>query len=191
MKLSGFSVLFWTIMACLWTANHTVSAQDLPSKWYFGKEYNDKLSDNWAKDGVAATDYGQGILRIVKEDGSAPDSSLVVKSKPIAGPVSAGDYILFEFPKTKLAAGSHVEFDLTFSAEEGAPSEWIFEYFDGEWISGGKYKVYGNTFENSYLATSVLETVQLKNAVDGTLKLRMRALKSKKIKTKTPKNCHH
>ena len=186
MKLSRFSALFCTILAFLWTANIIVSAQELPSKWYFGKGYNDKLSKNWANDGIVATDYGKGILRIVKADGTPVDSSLVVKSKPIAGPVSAGDYILFEFPETKLEAGSFVEFDLTFSAEEGAPSEWVFEYFDGEWVSGGKYKVYGNTFETSYQATSVLETAQFKNAVDGTLKLRMRALKSKKIKTKKP-----
>ena len=186
MKLSRFSALFCTFLAFLWAANIIVSAQELPSKWYFGKGYNDKLSKNWANDGIVATDYGKGILRIVKADGTPVDSSLVVKSKPIAGPVSAGDYILFEFPETKLDAGSFVEFDLTFSAEEGAPSEWIFEYFDGEWISGGKYKVYGNTFENSYLATSVLETAKFKNEVDGTLKLRMRALKSKKIKTKKP-----
>lgn len=186
MKPHRFSALFWTIFTCLWTTFNTVSAQELPSKWYFGKGYNDKVSKNWAKDGIVATDCGQGILKVVKADGSAPDSSLVIKNKPVAGPVSAGDCLLFEFPKTKLEAGSFVEFDLTFSAEEGAPSEWIFEYFDGDWISGGKYKVYGNTFENSYQATSVLETAQLKNAVDGTLRLRMRALKSKKIKTKKP-----
>ena len=186
MNLSRFSALFWIFFACLWTTANTVSAQELPSKWYFGKGYNDKVSKNWAKDGIVATDYGQGILKVVKADGSAPDSSLVIKSKPIAGPVSAGDYLLFEFPKTKLEAGSFIEFDLTFSAEEGAPSEWIFEYFDGKWIAGGKYKVYGNTFETSYQATSVLETARLKNAVDGTLKLRMRALKSKTIKTKKP-----
>ena len=186
MSLSRFSAIFCTILAFLWTANIIVSAQEVPSKWYFGKGYNDKLSKNWANDGIVATDYGKGILRIVKADGTPVDSSLVIKNKPIAGPVSAGDYILFEFPETKLDAGSFVEFDLTFSAEEGAPSEWIFEYFDGEWVSGGKYKVYGNTFETSYQATSVLETAQFKNAVDGTLKLRMRALKSKKIKTKKP-----
>ena len=186
MRLSATSATIVLLLSCLWTVFVPASAQELPSKWYFGKGYNDKVSKNWAKDGIVATDCGQGILKVVKADGSAPDSSLVIKNKPVAGPVSAGDCLLFEFPKTKLEAGSFVEFDLTFSAEEGAPSEWIFEYFDGDWISGGKYKVYGNTFENSYQATSVLETAQLKNAVDGTLRLRMRTLKSKKIKTKKP-----
>ena len=106
MKLSRFLTTFCTILAFLWTANIIISAQELPSKWYFGKGYNDKLSKNWANDGIAATDYGKGILRIVKADGTPVDSSLVVKSKPIAGPVNAGDYILFEFPETKLEAGS-------------------------------------------------------------------------------------
>lgn len=175
-----------TIFAYYLTLCLDVSAQELPSKWYFGKGYNNNISENWAKDGIIATDYGQGILKVVKADGSVPDSSFIVGRKPIAGPVSIGDCILFKFPNTRLEAGSFVEFDLTFSAEEGAPSEWIFEYFDGEWIAGDKYKVYGDNYEKTYQPTSVLETVRLKNAVDGTLKLRMRALKSEVIKTTKP-----
>lgn len=161
----------------------SISAQELPSKWYFGKKYHRNISKSWRNDGVAvATDYGQALLRVVKADGSRPDSCIFHRYRPMAGPMQAGDCLVMEFPQTNLPAGSFVEFDLTFAAEEGAPSEWIFEYLDGgEWISGNIYKVYGSPLEKCYQCTSVLETVRLENAADGTLKMRMRALESKPV----------
>lgn len=162
-------------------------AQELPSKWYFGKAYHKNVSKSWRSEGVAvATDYGKALLRAVKADGSQPDSCIFFRYRPMAGPIAAGDCLVMEFPKTNLPAGSFVEFDMTFAAEEGAPSEWVFEYLDGgEWISGNTYKVYGSPFEKCHQYTSVLETVRLKNAADGTLKMRMRALESKPVKALT------
>ena len=159
-------------------------AQDFPSKWYFGKAYHKNISKSWRAEGVAvATDYGQALLRAVKADGSMPDSCIFYRYRPMAGPMAAGDCLVMEFPKSNLPAGSFVEFDMTFSAEEGTPSEWVFEYLDGgQWVSGRKYKVYGSPFEKCHQYTSVLETVRLKNAADGTLKMRMRALESKPVK---------
>jgi len=161
----------------------SISAQELPSKWYFGKKYHRNISKSWRNDGVAvATEYGQALLRVVKADGSRPDSCIFHRYRPMAGPMQAGDCLVMEFPQTNLPAGSFVEFDLTFAAEEGAPSEWIFEYLDGgEWISGNIYKVYGSPLEKCYQCTSVLGTVRLENAADGTLKMRMRALESKPV----------
>lgn len=55
----------------------SISAQELPSKWYFGKKYHRNISKSWCNDGVAvATDYGQALLRVVKADGSRPDINL-------------------------------------------------------------------------------------------------------------------
>lgn len=158
-------------------------AQELPSKWYFGKKYHKSVSKSWRAEGVAAaTDYGQALLKAVKADGSQPDSCIFFRYRPMAGPMQAGDCLVMEFPQTNFPAGSFVEFDLTFAAEEGAPSEWIFEYLDGgRWISGNVYKVYGSPFERCHQYTSVLETIRLENAASGTLQIRMRALESKPV----------
>lgn len=162
----------------------SVSAQELPSKWYFGKKYQKKVAQSWCSEGVAeATEYGQALLRAVKADGSLPDSCFFYRYRPMAGPMQAGDCLMMEFPQTNFPAGSFVEFDLTFSGEEGVPSQWVFEYLDGgEWICGDIYKIYGSPFESCHQFTSVLETVRLKNAAEGTLKMRMRALESAPVK---------
>ena len=158
----------------------SLHSQEFPSKWYFGKAYHKNVSKSWRAEGVAvATDYGQALLRAVKADGSMPDSCIFYRYRPMAGPMQAGDCLVMEFPQTNFPAGSFVEFDLTFAAEEGAPSEWIFEYLDGgRWISGNVYKVYGSPFEKCHQYTSVLETIRLENAASGTLQIRMRALSS-------------
>ena len=171
-----------TVVAIVAFAAFTVClhGQEFPSKWYFGKKYHKNVITSWSAEGVAvATDYGQAVLKAVKADGSQPDSCIFFRYRPMAGPMTAGDYIVMEFPQTVLPAGSFVEFDMTFAAEEGAPSEWVFEYLDGDdWICGNTYKVYGSPFEKCHQYTSVLETVRLKNVADGTLKMRMRALDS-------------
>jgi hypothetical protein len=47
-------------------------AQELPSKWYFGKAYHKNISKSWRAEGVAvATDYGQALLKAVKAGGSS------------------------------------------------------------------------------------------------------------------------
>lgn len=183
--MKNFNVLFKAVavLVAVTAFVGSAAAQELPSKWYFGKKYHKSVSKSWRAEGVAAaTDYGQALLKAVKADGSQPDSCIFFRYRPMAGPMQAGDCLVMEFPKSNLPAGSFVEFDMTFSAEEGTPSEWVFEYLDGgQWVSGRKYKVYGSPFEKCHQYTSVLETVRLKNAADGTLKMRMRALESKPV----------
>ena len=183
--MKNFNVLFKAVavLVAVTAFVGSAAAQELPSKWYFGKKYHKSVSKSWRAEGVAAaTDYGQALLKAVKADGSQPDSCIFFRYRPMAGPMQAGDCLVMEFPQTNLPAGSFVEFDLTFAAEEGAPSEWIFEYLDGgRWISGNVYKVYGSPFEKYHQYTSVLETVRLENEADGTLKIRMRALDSNPV----------
>ena len=58
-------------------------AQELPSKWYFGKAYHKNVSKSWRSEGVAvATDYGKALLRAVKADGSVPDSCIFYRYRP-------------------------------------------------------------------------------------------------------------
>lgn len=166
----------------------TVAAQDFPSKWFFGKDFNSQdMIRDWRDSAmVKATYYGDAVLRVLKSDGSIPHNSKVMRSRPVVGPMAPGDMLMMEFPDSDLPAGSYVEFDLTFSAEEGAPSEWIFEYLDGgKWLSGDIYRVYGSPFEKTYQVTSVFETVRLEYAAAGTMKFRMRALESAPVKSAT------
>ena len=186
MRLTVTSRLICLILSYLFAVLTPTHAQELPSKWYFSKKFNSEISSDWSIEGITATACGKGVIKVVKADGSPIDSATTYKNKAIAGPVNVGDYILFEFPQTNIDAGSFVEFDLTFSAEEGAPSEWILEYFDNEWTQGRKYKVYGSSFENSYQPTSILETVRFKNNIEGNLKLRMRALESRPVEADKP-----
>ena len=160
------------------------SSQQMPSRWYFKMKYNKRIESSWNDKGVAAaTESGSGLLCAVKADGSRPDSCIFHKSRLLAGPMEAGDFLVMEFPQTNLPAGSFVEFDMTLSAEKGAPSLWQFEYLDGEdWIPGRIYRLYGSSFEKSHQYTSVLETVKLSSPAEGTLKMRMRALESEPVK---------
>ena len=163
----------------------SLSAQQFPSKWNFGKKYNQPVEASWSAEGCAlATDYGTGLLKAVKADGTRPDTCFFDRYRPIAGPVAAGDYIVLEFSQTTLPKGSFVEFDMTLSAYHGAPSLWQFEYFDGgQWVSGDVYKLYSA----EYQYTSVLETIRLSADAEGSLKMRLKALESKPVRIKDPK----
>ena len=66
MRLSATSATIVLLLSCLWTVFVPASAQELPSKWYFGKKYNNDIHANWAKEGIKATDFGQGLLKVIK-----------------------------------------------------------------------------------------------------------------------------
>ena len=152
----------------------TASAQENTSKWFFGKNYNRKIETSWNESGLLkATDYGNAHIRVVKADGTVPEQCVIEKNRPVAGPIHTGDCIVMEFPESIFAAGSYVDFALTFAGQQGETSEWIFEYYDGGWKSGSVYKIYGTGGQ----PTSVLETVRLVQvASHGQFKMRMRAL---------------
>ncbi|MBQ2451834.1 MAG: hypothetical protein II276_00055 [Bacteroidales bacterium] len=175
--------VLWQLFVLLFITAE-IHAQEFPSKWYFGKDYHQKVKESWCSEGtMKPSEYGDALLKARKADGSLPDSCTFYRYRPMAGPMAAGDCIVMEFPQSHLPAGSYVEFDLTFAAEKGAPSLWVFEWYDdGKWHSGRTYKVYGAPFHREiHQYTSVLETVKLISAADGTLKMRMRALESEAV----------
>lgn len=165
-------------------AKSDVSDDGFPSMWHFKKQYTPSFKESWKKEGVIkATKAGDGLMKAVSADGKKFEILDVVRHRPVAGPVDPGDYILFEFPAEVLPAGSYVGFDATFAAEEGAPSQWAFEYMDGgEWVRGENVTVYGSPFEKKYQLTSLCQTVKLKNEVKGALKMRLIALEGERVK---------
>ena len=63
--MKNFNVLFKAVavLVAVTAFVGSAAAQELPSKWYFGKKYHKSVSKSWRGEGVAAaTDYGQALL---------------------------------------------------------------------------------------------------------------------------------
>ena len=160
-----------TIVAVICFAS-VASAQ---SFWQFGKKYTPKFEENWiSKHLIPTTHYGEGTLTAVDAEGNALERYEVVKHRPVAGPFTAGCSYLFEVP----AAGKYVDFNATFSIEDGAPMDWSLEIKDGDtWSEGRRFRCHGPAFGGNYIYTSAHYTFKLKNAPkDGTAIVRLRAL---------------
>lgn len=162
-------------------------AQSFPSKWFFTKNGNAKIAESWSQDGTAqAVTCGEGIMHVEMPDGSRPDSCLIYKNCPLAGPMVVGSSLALEFPQAYLPAGNFLDFGMTLSAEPGAPSEWQFEYFDGgQWVKGRTYRLYGTMFGKNHQPTTILETIHLSAQAKGTLKMRMTAVESDPVVSPT------
>ena len=179
-------ILYSAIAAVVILAAAAIDAcgQGLPSMWHFKKEYTPQFEKSWKASGpIKATRFGEGTMTAVSVDGRSFETMDVVKNRPVAGPMVPGDHILFEFPVEVLPAGSFVEFDATFAAEEGAPAYWAFEYMDGgKWKRGETVRLHGSPFNKHHQYTSLLQTVRLKNETKGSLKMRLLALDGEKVK---------
>lgn len=159
------------------TAFVSLSAQDFPSKWLFGKAYMGeqemKLWENDAK--IKATVSGEGVMTAVDAQGNPKNGCRIVKGRP-AVPVTAGDCFVFEIPA--VAAGSFVDFDATLSANPGAPMNWVVEWYDGgKWVESRRYRVHGPALGNDHRYTSIYQTFRLADPAEGDpVKVRLRAL---------------
>lgn len=154
----------------------TASAQNL---WLFNKDYTPQYKEQWVKDHVIpATANGKGLLTAVDSEGKPLERYDVVKNRPLAGPFKAGDAYVFEVPVENAVSGAYVDFDATFSIEDGAPMNWALEIMDGgEWIEGKKFRCYGPGIGKDYRYTSAYHTFRLKNgSPDGKVRIRLRAL---------------
>lgn len=172
-----------TIFVAMSTLSPAAVAQSFPSKWFFTKKANTKIADSWNQDGTAqAVTCGEGIMHVEMADGSRPDSCIIYKNRPMAGPMKAGSSLVIAFPQADLCAATFLDFGMTISAEPGAPSVWQFEYFDGgEWIKGRTYNVYGSVLSKNLQPTTILETIRLSHPAKGTLKMRMKAVESEMV----------
>lgn len=180
MKIKSIWALAFLCALCGFSA----SAQNVPSKWLFGKAYASQMAAAWEDaHSLDATSSGEGIMTAVRADGSEMERYVIIQGRAAAGPFRGGDSFQFDVPAKGMSQGSFVSFDATFSAEPGAPTEWIVEWKDGDsWVSGRKYRCHGAAYGKQHRYTTVHQTFRLKSAVEGdVLKVRLKALDSASI----------
>ena len=148
--------------------------------WHFGKQYTAKFEDSWTKKHtVHATRNGMGTITAVNAEGETLQRYELLGDKPVAGPFKAGDCFLFSMPADGLQPGSYIDFNATFSIEDGAPMEWVVEFLDeGKWKAGDTFKCYGpaESKTKAYKYTSVHQTFRLTEPMADWIGIRLRAL---------------
>lgn len=152
-----------------------VSAQDV---WYFGKKHTAKFEESWtSKHVVHATRNGKGILTACDAEGRPLERYEILADKPIAGPFKPGDCYIFSVLAEDVQKGSYVDFNATFSIEDGAPMDWIVEVLDeGTWKPGKVFRCYGPVETKAYRHTSIHHTFRLEDPSKGFISVRLRAL---------------
>ena len=152
-----------------------VSAQDV---WYFGKKHTAKFEESWtSKHVVRATRNGKGILTACDAEGRPLERYEILADKPIAGPFKPGDCYIFSVLAEDVQKGSYVDFNATFSIEDGAPMDWIVEVLDeGTWKPGKVFRCYGPVETKAYRHTSIHHTFRLEDPSKGFISVRLRAL---------------
>ena len=147
--------------------------------WEFGKKYTPKFEESWLqKHVISATHCGEGTITAVDAEGTPLSRYEVVKDRPVAGPFTAGCSFVFEVPAPDAVAGEYMDFNATFSIEDGAPMNWVLEIKDGDaWKEGKSLRCHGPAFGRDYQYTSAHCTFCQANAPsDGKIYIRLRAL---------------
>lgn len=173
-------IRFRTLSALLLTfISLSLQAQDGRTLWLFGKKYTPEFEQQW-KSGhiIRATACGDGTITACDAEGRPLERYDVVKNRPEAGPFKAGDAFVFEVTADGLQAGTYIDFDATFTIEDGAPMDWAVEILDGgEWRTGRTFRCHGPAFGGDHKYTSAYCTFRLEDAVtDGKICIRLRAL---------------
>ena len=152
-----------------------VSAQGV---WYFGKKHTAKFEDSWTREHVVRpTRNGKGAFTACDAEGNPLERYEIIADKPIAGPFKPGDCYVFNVVAEDVREGSYVDFNATFSIEDGAPMDWVVEFFDeGTWKPGKVFRCYGPVEGKAYRHTSIHQTFRLEDPADGFISLRLRAL---------------
>ncbi len=149
------------------------------SLWEFGKKHTPKFEESWMQNHVIpATRSGEGTMTAVDADGKPLARYEVVKNRPVAGPFTAGCSYVFEVPVSDASAGKYVDFNATFSVEDGAPMNWVLEIKDGDsWKEGRRLRCHGPGFGGDYQYASAYCTFNLENTpADGRVHIRLKAL---------------
>ena len=152
-----------------------VSAQGV---WYFGKKHTAKFEDSWTREHVVrATRAGKGVFGACDAEGNPLERYEIIADKPIARPFKPGDCYVFNVVAEDVREGSYVDFNATFSIEDGAPMDWVVEFLDeGTWKPGKVFRCYGPVEGKAYRHTSIHQTFRLEDPADGFISLRLRAL---------------
>lgn len=152
-----------------------VSAQGV---WYFGKKHTAKFEDSWTREHVVRpTRNGKGAFTACDAEGKPLERYEILADKPIAGPFKPGDCYIFNVLAEDVRKGSYVDFNATFSIEDGAPMDWIVEFLDeGTWKPGKVFRCYGPVESKAYRHTSIHQTFRLEDPAKGFISVRLRAL---------------
>ena len=152
-----------------------VSAQGV---WYFGKKHTAKFEDSWTREHVVrATRAGKGVFGACDAEGNPLERYEIIADKPIAGPFKPGDCYVFNVVAEDVREGSYVDFNATFSIEDGAPMDWVVEFLDeGTWKPGRVFRCYGPVETKAYRHTSIHQTFRLEDPAKGFISVRLRAL---------------
>ena len=145
------------------------------SLWEFGKKHTPKFEESWTQEHqIPTTLCGEGTISAVDAEGNPLARYEVIKNRPVAGPFKPGCAYVFQVP----AQGRYIDFNATFSIEDGAPMNWTLEVKDGEtWKEGRRFRCHGPAFGGDYQYTSAQCTFCMKNAPsDGKVYIRLRAL---------------
>ena len=109
--------------------------------WIFKEATASIWSSSWTGEGsIPSTSGGPAAISVVRSEsgaGAGKEFSYSVDSnKPVFSNLVQDDYILFKAPVKDLPANSAVQFDMTLSADSGAPKYYVVEYYDGgEWVA--------------------------------------------------------
>ena len=160
------------------TALFCVTQASAQGVWYFGKKHTAKFEDSWTREHVVrATRAGKGVFGACDAEGNPLERYEIIADKPIAGPFKPGDCYVFNVVAEDVREGSYVDFNATFSIEDGAPMDWVVEFFDeGTWKPGKVFRCYGPVEGKAYRHTSIHQTFRLEDPADGFISLRLRAL---------------
>lgn len=169
-KLSGaFALLAALCFTC------PLPAQNL---WVFSKKHTAAFENTWPQEHyIPATHNGKGRISAKDAQGNDLVRYEVDGDRAVAGPFKTGSYYLFEVPSAKLPAGTFVDFNATFTIEDGAPMDWILEVEDGgSWREGKAFRCYGPAKGSAYRHSSVYQTFRLEEGVEDMIRFRIRAL---------------
>jgi hypothetical protein len=167
------------VAAILMAVTCFASVAEAQSFWQFNKKSTLKFEESWTQNHVMPATYcGQGSMTAVDAEGKPLEKYQVAKNRPVAGPFKAGCSFVFEIPASDQAAGEYVDFNATFSIQDGAPMDWALEIMDGGiWKEGRRFRCHGPAFGGDHKFTSVYNTFRLENApTDGKVNIRLVAL---------------
>ena len=170
---------FLQVAAILMAVTCFASMAEAQSFWQFSKKSTDKFEKSWTQNHVIPATYcGQGSMTAVDAEGKPLERYVMTKNRPAAGPFKAGCSFVFEIPASDMAAGEYVDFNATFSIQDGAPMDWALEIMDGGvWREGRRFRCHGPAFGGDHKFTSVYHTFRLENApTDGKVNIRLVAL---------------
>lgn len=146
--------------------------------WQFSKKHAEVFKDTWPQEHyIPATHNGKGCITAKDAQGRDLARYEIDGDRAVAGPFKVGSYFLFEVPSQKLPAGTFVDFNTTFTIEDGAPMDWILEVEDGgKWREGKTFRCYGPPRGSEHRHSSVYQTFKLEEGVNDAIRFRIRAL---------------